>query len=55
MPSADNPGKGSRRRPSDVSQEEVDRRWEQAFRRCIHVWKYVGWTRKCIHCGRYES
>lgn len=31
MPSADQPGKGSRRRPPAVSEQELERRWRVAF------------------------
>jgi len=31
MPSADNPGKGSRRRPPAVPDDELERRWRRAF------------------------
>jgi hypothetical protein len=50
MPSAENPGKDSRRRPSGVSEEEMERRWAAAFRPCIHIYKDIGYARRCIYC-----
>ena len=31
MPSAEQPGKGSRRRPPAVSEQELERRWRRVF------------------------